>query len=191
MWAAQAHATTSSYPNSAHHLRRPRHDGLRGAGGDRRARSAKPDDAGLVDLRRRRLPDDACRSWPRWSTQNLAGEDGDHQQRLPRHGPPVAGAVLRGQDYVAVAGSASGLREARRGLRHQGAASVTKNADRIDGASSRRPNRPRRPGPRRLPVVEAEGRTSGRWSPPAPRSPRPLEAPRPEQRLVDSKVAST
>ena len=50
----------------AYHQRRPRHDGLRAAGGDRRA-GRPPRRDGLGDRRRRRLPDDASRSWRRSS----------------------------------------------------------------------------------------------------------------------------
>ncbi len=77
----------------AHHLGRPGHDGLRAAGGDRRqGRAARR--RGVGGRRRRRLPDDDVR----------AGDDRPgghqhqhrhHQQRLPRHGPPVAGVLLR------------------------------------------------------------------------------------------------
>src|SRR5690606_25807920 len=74
-------------------LRGPGHDGLLGAGRDRRQGGpARPH--GLGGRRRRLLPDDGAgaghghqRAHPR--------EGGHPEQRLPGHGPPVAGDVLR------------------------------------------------------------------------------------------------
>ena len=51
-----------------------------------------------------------------------AGEDPDHQQQLPRHGAPVAGAVLRQPSFGRRSGRQPGLREAGGRLRHQGVA---------------------------------------------------------------------
>jgi hypothetical protein len=49
---------------------------------------------GLRDRGRRRLPDVHARSWPR-SPTTACREDHHHEQRLPGHGAPVAGAVLQ------------------------------------------------------------------------------------------------
>ena len=77
----------------AHHLGRPRHDGLRAAGGDRR-QDRVPGRRSLGGRRRRRLPDDAVRAG-----DGRAGgprrQHRDHQQRLPRDGAAVAGVLLR------------------------------------------------------------------------------------------------
>ena len=70
---------------------------------------------------------------------------GDHQQRLPRHGPPVAGALLRGAVLAGVPGLRHArLREARRGLRRRRPARRAprrgRHGDR-EGAVGRRPQR--------------------------------------------------
>ena len=74
-------------------LRRPRHDGLRGAGRDgRQGRHAGHH--GLGDRRRRLLPDDQ----PGAGHLRAGGHPDQgrhHQQRQPRHGPAVADAVLQ------------------------------------------------------------------------------------------------
>ena len=115
MWGRATHEVHPTAP--ADHLRRPRHDGLRGAGGAGRA-GGSPAVGGVDDLRRRRLPDDAAGTGHDGG-RAAAGEDGDHQQRLPGHGAPVAGAVLRGQ--LRLRGDvAARLHQARRRLRHQG-----------------------------------------------------------------------
>ena len=59
MWEAQYYKHERAA--HAHHLGRPRHDGLRAAGGDRRQDGA-PRRRGLGGRRRRRLPDDAVRA---------------------------------------------------------------------------------------------------------------------------------
>ena len=73
-------------------LGRARHDGLRPAGRDgrRRGDARRPD---LPDHRRRLDPDEraGARDLHR---ERHPGEDLHHEQRLPGHGPPVAGAVL-------------------------------------------------------------------------------------------------
>ena len=101
----------------AHHLGRPRHDGLRAAGGDRR-QAGVPRQGSVGGRRRRRLPDDDVRA-----CDDRAGADrhqrGDHQQRVPRDGAPVAGVLLR----AALRGDAadeSELPEAGRGVRPAG-----------------------------------------------------------------------
>ena len=74
-------------------LRRAGLDGLRTAVGDRRA-VRLPRQARVRDRGRRRLPDVAAgtrddrQPWP-------ADQDHRHEQRLSRHGSPVAGAVLQ------------------------------------------------------------------------------------------------
>ena len=73
-------------------LRRARHDGLRPAGRDGRRRRL-PRSGGLLHRRRRLGADE------RAGARDLRAErDPDqgvhHEQRLPGHGPPVAGAVL-------------------------------------------------------------------------------------------------
>ena len=66
--------------------------------------------------RRRRLPDDDVRA-----RDHRAGRDRrehrDHQQRIPGHGAPVAGVLLR-EALRRHAARQSGFREARRGLRN-------------------------------------------------------------------------
>ncbi|CAA9279343.1 MAG: Acetolactate synthase large subunit, partial [uncultured Acidimicrobiales bacterium] len=75
-------------------LRWPRHHGLRrarrgrGQGGHARAHR-------LGHRRRRLLPDDGPGAG-HGQRRAHPGEGGHPQQRLPRHGPPVAGALLRG-----------------------------------------------------------------------------------------------
>ena len=74
-------------------LRWPGHDGLLRAGRDRRqGRPSRPH--GVGDRRRRVLPDD--RAGARHRARRADPDQGRHpQQQLPRHGPPVAGDVLR------------------------------------------------------------------------------------------------
>ena len=75
-------------------LRRPRHDGLRRARRHRRqGRPARPH--GVGRRRRRLLPDDRPGAGHRGGRAH-PGQGRHPQQRLPRHGPPVAGDVLRG-----------------------------------------------------------------------------------------------
>ena len=101
-------------PAHADHVGRLGHDGFRAAGRDRRQAGAARR-RGVGGGRRRRVPDDDGRAG-----HDRAGEDQDqrcdHQQRLSRHGPPVAGVLLR----AALRGDAAAeprLREARRVLR--------------------------------------------------------------------------
>ena len=90
MWAAQYFHFTAPAPLDQ--LRRPRHDGLRPAGRDGR-------EGGLPDQLVACIAGDGS---VQMNIQELAtcAEDGDpgqgvhHEQRLPGHGPPVAGAVL-------------------------------------------------------------------------------------------------
>ena len=98
----------------AHHLGRPRHDGLRPAGGDRRQDGAARR-RGVGDRRRRRLPDDPGRADDRGAGRRQ-GQRRHHQQRLPRHGAAVAGVLLR-SPLRRHAAAQPGLREAGRGAR--------------------------------------------------------------------------
>ena len=97
-------------------LRRPRHDGLCRAGRDGRP-GGQARRAGGRDRRRRLLPDDRAGAG-HLRDRAPADQGADLQQRLPRHGPAVAGAVLRG---AVLRGRARhrdpGLREAGRGVR--------------------------------------------------------------------------
>ena len=80
-------------PAEAHHLGRPRDDGLRPPGGDRReVRAARR--RGVGHRRRRRLPDDRGRAL-HLRAGGHQDPRGRHQQRLPGHGPPVAAVLLR------------------------------------------------------------------------------------------------
>ncbi len=100
----------------AHHVRRARHDGLRAARGDRR-QDGVPGRGCLGGRRRRRLPDDDVRDGDD-SAGAAEGQRRDHQQRLPRHGPPVAGVLLRAP-LRRDAAAQPGLRQARRRVRHR------------------------------------------------------------------------
>ena len=96
-------------------LGRPRDDGLRAPGGDRRQGRLPGRDRRLP--RRRRQPDHERagvrdRRPPRDPGQGLPDE-----QRPLRHGPPVAGAVLVGALPVGRDGAEPRLAEARRGVR--------------------------------------------------------------------------
>ena len=91
MWAAQF----ITLREAAHldQLRRRRHDGLRGAGGDgRQGRPAGRDRLG--DRRRRLLPDDQPGAG-HLRDRGHPDQGRGHQQRHPRHGPAVADAVLQ------------------------------------------------------------------------------------------------
>ena len=116
MWAAQYYHFSQAAP--VDQLRRPRHDGLRPAGGDGRA-GRLPGSDGRLHLRRRLDPDEHAGARDLRSERD-PGEGVHHEQRLPRHGPPVAGAVL-GQPLLARRhGPVPGLRQGRRGLRRDG-----------------------------------------------------------------------
>ena len=127
-------------------LGRPGDDGLRPAGGDGRQGRVPRSDRRLH--RGRRLGPDERPG----ARDLLAGGDRDqgvhHEQRLPRHGPPVAGAVLGQALQPGRYGPVAGLRQARRGLRRHRAA-VRGQAH----ARRRHPQRAcdRRPGARRRP----------------------------------------
>jgi hypothetical protein len=74
-------------------LGRPRHDGLLDPGRDRRqGRSPRPH--GVGGRRRRLLPDDRPGAGDRHGRAD-PDQGRAAQQQLPRHGPPVAGDVLR------------------------------------------------------------------------------------------------
>ncbi len=142
-------------------LRRPRHHGLLGAGGHR-GQGRSPGPHGLGRRRRRLLPDDGPGARHRLGRAHPR-EDRHPEQRLPRHGPPVAGDVLRGALLrgVPVAGPArlrplggvDGLR------RHPG------RVARGDPAGHRQGQRHRRPARRgRVPHRQPRRRCS-RWCP--------------------------
>ena len=78
----------------AHHLGRPRHDGLRAARGDRRQARA-PRRRSLGGRRRRRLPDDDAASWRRSRRRSIDINIAIINNGYPRHGAPVAGVLLR------------------------------------------------------------------------------------------------
>ena len=147
-------------PLHVHQLGRPRHDGLRGAGGHRRqGRQARAH--GVGGRRRRLLPDDGAGARHR-ERRAHPGEGGDPQQRVPRDGAPVAGALLRGalQRGVPLARPAR-LREVGRG---DGLRRVPRRHARRGRAHDREGERDRRPAggdrlPHRLP---GEGVPDGR-----------------------------
>ncbi len=115
MWEAQV--LPSRRAAHAHHLGRPRHDGLRAAGGDWR-QDGLPRPGSVGGRGGRRLPDDDARTG-----DDRAGavehQGRDHQQRLPGHGPAVAGVLLRAA-LCRDAALQPGFREDRRGLRSVG-----------------------------------------------------------------------
>ena len=96
-------------------FRRPRHDGLRPAGGDRRADRASE---GARDRRRRRSldPDEHAGDVDRGPVP-AAGEDVHPQQPVHGHGAPVAGTPAWRSLFGELHRLAARLRQARRGLR--------------------------------------------------------------------------
>ncbi len=84
-----------AHPRAAHlgELRRPGHDGLRAAGGHRRA--GRPARSPRRRYRRRRLDPDELAGDGHGRHREAAGQGRHPQQRLPRHGAAVAGALLR------------------------------------------------------------------------------------------------
>ena len=136
MWAMQY--LRCDEPRSFITSRRARHDGLRAARrGGRQGGPAGRD--GRLRRRRRLLPDDLPGARD-LSHRGPADRRRDRQQRLPRHGAPVAGHVLRG---AVLAGAAPAglarLREAGGGLRRRRA------AGRERGRARRRPGDRARP----------------------------------------------
>ena len=117
-------STSSTKPRSWINSGGAGHDGLRGPRRDgRQGRHAGR--AGGGDRRRRLLPDDRPGAG-HLRDRGPADQGRDLQQRLPRHGPPVAGAVLRRallehqprrQEGRGRGHPHPGLREAGRGLR--------------------------------------------------------------------------
>ena len=99
----------------ADHLRRPGNHGLCPARGHRRE-GGLPGFGRLGGRRRRRLPDDHGRACHHRAGKS-EGEHRHHQQRLPGHGAPVAGILLR-PELRSHAAAQPRLHEARRGLRH-------------------------------------------------------------------------
>ena len=117
MWAAQF--IKYENPKNVAQLRRSRHHGLRGPGGDgRQVRSARR--RGVGDRRRRLLPDDQSGTG-HLRRRGRADQGRHHQQRQPGHGAAVADAVLRRAVQPNGSGHAfashPGLREAGRGAR--------------------------------------------------------------------------
>ena len=96
-------------------LGRPRHDGLRAAGGDGRRRG-RPRSARVLH-RRRRLGADERAGAGHVRAEQHPHQGVHHEQRLPGHGPPVAGAVLGRQIQPRGHGRVPRLRQARGGLR--------------------------------------------------------------------------
>ena len=91
MWAAQHFGF--DHPEPLDHVWRAGHDGLRTAVGHRRQdRPTRPRSVG--GHRRRRLPDVEQRAGDRGAGKARHQYRG-HQQRLSRHGPPVAGSLPR------------------------------------------------------------------------------------------------
>ena len=132
-------------------LRRPRHDGLRGPGRDgRQGRHAGLD--GLGDRRRRLLPDDQPGARHLRDQRHPDQGRGD-QQRVARHGAPVADAVLqlallqhrpRVQAHPRLRQARRGLRLRRPGLRQRRG----RRRDHQQGhGDQRRARRRRLPGP--------------------------------------------
>jgi acetolactate synthase-1/2/3 large subunit len=94
-----------------------RDHGLRSAGRHRReGRAAREGRVG--HRRRRRLPDDRSRAFHH-RARGLCDQHRRHQQRLPRHGAPVAGDLLR-QELLGLAHPVAGLRSSRRSAWHRG-----------------------------------------------------------------------
>ena len=99
-----------------HHLGRPRHDGLRRSGRRRRQGRAPGRDRRLR-RRGRVLPDDLAGARD-LGDRGPADRRRDREQRLPRHGPAVAGHVLRGAVLAGPPGRGlARLRQARGGVR--------------------------------------------------------------------------
>ncbi len=154
MWAMQY--LLCDRPRCFHHLGRPRHDGLRAPG--RRRREGRPSGRDRrLHRRRRMLPDDLAGAGD-LGDGGSADRRRDREQRLPGHGPAVAGHVLRGAVLAgpARAGLAR-LREARRGVRRRRPARRDRGRARRDArrGAGLRPHGgrrlPRRPGRALLP----------------------------------------
>src|SRR5262245_6765337 len=94
-------------------LRLPRRGGRRGVAAQRPGRRCR---------RRRRLPDVYERA-SHGQTVRHPGQNSADQQRIPGHGAPVAGAVLRASLLAQRHGGRAGFREARGGLQRASAAS--------------------------------------------------------------------
>ena len=101
----------------------------------------------VVRLRRRLDPDEhpGAGDDPR---ERRPGEGLPDEQRLPRHGPPVAGALLGPPLLARGHGQLAGLRQARRGLRDRRAPADGEDDARRGHAGD---HRRRRPGVRRRP----------------------------------------
>ena len=143
-------------------LRRAGHHGLLGAGGHRgQGRPARPH--GLGRRRRRLLPDDRPGAGHRGQRAH-PGQDRHPEQRLPRHGPPVAGDVLRGALLRGVPlARPARLRDVGRGH------GLRRHAGRVARRGAARPSRrPTRSTTGRSSSTSAPtpARRCTRWSPP-------------------------
>ncbi len=113
MWAAQYYDFPA--PAALGQLGRPRHDGLRPARRDgRRGRLPRP---ARVLHRGRRLGADELAGARHVRRERHPREGVHHEQRLPRHGAPVAGALLGRPLQPCRHGQLPRLRQARRGVR--------------------------------------------------------------------------
>ena len=147
-------------------LRRPRHHGLRPAGQHRRQDRPSGQD-GHRHQRRRRLPDDDAGAGDRRELRRPRGRL-HPQQRLPGHGPPVAGPVLGQALLVHLHRGPARLQAARRGLRrggHHASRRRTRSSRRCARRSAAAGRRSSTSGPR-------PRRTCTPWSRPVRRSPR-------------------
>ena len=162
MWEAQYYQHDRAA--LAHHLRRPRHDGLRAAGGHRReVRAARR--GSLGHRRRRRLPDDAGRAGDGRRRRALKVNIAIINNGYLGHGAAVAGVLLR----AALRGHAAPqprLRQARRGVRPRRRCASTKRARR----GRRRRSRARAPAGAGASSTSRSSRKTActRWCPPAP-----------------------
>ena len=150
-------------PRHLDQLRRPRHHGLRPAGRDgREGRSSRGH--GVGHRRRRLLPDDQPGAG-HLRDQRHPDQGRDHQQRVARHGPPVADALLQRAllQHRPRQQADPRLREARRCLRLRGPGlrrPGRRRRDHREGDEHRRPTgRGRLPGaPRRHGVADGRRR---------------------------------
>ena len=147
----------------AHHLGRPRHDGLRAAGGDRREVRA-PRRRGLGRRRRRRLPDDAAPS-SRRSRRRSSRSTSPSSTTASSAWCASGRSSSTSERYAATPISGPDFVEARRGARPRGRDASRKRARRRATPCEARA-RSRRHGAHRLPV-EQEDRST-RWCRPAP-----------------------
>ncbi len=123
-------------PAPVRELGRPRHHGVRPPGEHRR-QDRQPRQDGDRHQRRRRLPDDRAGAGDRGELRRP--RRGLHpQQRLPGHGPPVAGPVLEQALFVHLHRGPAGLQDAGRGVRRGRHAGDREGRDRAGSARSHR-----------------------------------------------------